>query len=134
MSRAGVLIVSRRAWLIATASLFVTASISVTHAQTTGAVETIQTLDQALLQVMKTGQSTSFQQRYSMLAPVIDRTFDLPTVLQLCVGREVWDTVPPDQRAQLLQAFRGYTVATYVSNFNSWSGQTFPGFGRNAEG
>lgn len=78
-----------------------------------------------LLRVMKAGRNTPFPQRFSILAPVIDQTFDLPRILNQSVGA-TWQSMPPDQQATLLAAFRRYTVASYVNSFNNFNGQRFP--------
>jgi phospholipid transport system substrate-binding protein len=59
-----------------------------------------------------------------MLAPVVDETFDLSAVLQAAIGLS-WVALPPDQMASLQAAFRRYTISSYVSNFDDYSGQTF---------
>jgi phospholipid transport system substrate-binding protein len=82
----------------------------------------IQQLYDALLAVMKAGPTASFTQRFDQLAPTIDAVFDLPGILQASVGLS-WDTMPGDQRTALLTAFRRYTIATYVANFNAFNGQ-----------
>jgi phospholipid transport system substrate-binding protein len=84
----------------------------------------IQQLNGGLLRVMKVGPDTSFQQRFDMLAPVIDRVFDLDAVLRTSVGL-VWASLPPDQQALLRPVFRRYTVASYVNNFDRFTGQRF---------
>jgi phospholipid transport system substrate-binding protein len=73
---------------------------------------------------MKAGPHTSFQQRFDMLAPIIDQTFDLPAILQESVGF-TWSTMSAEQQQTLLNAFRRYTVASYVNSFNSYDGQRF---------
>ena len=78
----------------------------------------------ALLGIMKQSRSTPFSQRYDTVAPVIDTVFDLPGILQVSVGLR-WATLPPDEQAALLDAYRRYTVSTYVANFDSFSGQRF---------
>jgi phospholipid transport system substrate-binding protein len=88
------------------------------------AVATIQALNAALLTAMKDGGHTSFNQRFTALAPAIDQAFDLPAVLAVSVGPR-WASLPADQKARLLAAFRKYTIASYVANFDSYSGQTF---------
>jgi phospholipid transport system substrate-binding protein len=90
--------------------------------EASGAVAPIQELNNGLLAVMKAGRSTPFNQRYQMLVPVVENAFDLLTVLRTSVGF-AWSTLPPDQQQQLEQAFRQYTVATFVSNFDSYDGQ-----------
>ena len=72
---------------------------------------------------MKSGQHSPFQQRYEALAPVVEQTFDLPAVLQLSIGPR-WASLSADEQARLITAFRHYTVANYVTNFDSFSGQS----------
>jgi phospholipid transport system substrate-binding protein len=84
----------------------------------------VEQLHAALLQIMKAGKLTPFQQRYNVLAPVIDRTFDLDDILKISIGPP-WVGLPPEQQAALKEAFRRYTIATYVSNFDNFTGQRF---------
>lgn len=81
-------------------------------------------LDEALLAAMKVGANTSFEARYRALDPVIAQVFDLNAVLAASVGFS-WATMPEPQKAQLAAAFRRYTVSSFVSNFNSYNGQSF---------
>jgi phospholipid transport system substrate-binding protein len=78
----------------------------------------------ALLTVMKAGKTTPFQQRYDSLAAVIDQTFDLEQILGNSIGPR-WAALPSDQQSALKEAFRRYTIAVYVANFDSFSGQRF---------
>jgi phospholipid transport system substrate-binding protein len=87
-------------------------------------IEPIQRLNDALLQVMRKGRSTPFNERFQMLAPVIEQTFDVQTVLGESVG-PTWSTLPADQQAALMDAFRRYTIASYVNSFDEFSGQRF---------
>ncbi len=73
---------------------------------------------------MHAGSGTPFPQRFAMLAPVIDQVFDLQTILQVSVG-PTWSSLPPDQQTRLLAAFRRYTIANYVNNFDNFNGQHF---------
>jgi phospholipid transport system substrate-binding protein len=78
----------------------------------------------ALSAVMKAGKTTPFRQRYDSLALVIDQTFDLEQILENSVGPR-WAALPSDQQSALKEAFRRYTIAVYVANFDSFSGQRF---------
>jgi phospholipid transport system substrate-binding protein len=79
-----------------------------------------------LLRVMKAGGPTSFSDRFNMLAPVIDQTFDLTAILRSSVGPAAWQSLPPDQQELLLKPFRQYTIASYVSSsFDGFNGQRF---------
>lgn len=84
----------------------------------------IEALDHALIEIMQAGRQTPFQQRADILAPIIDRAFDLPEILKISVGPG-WSALPAEQQAALLAAFRRYTIASYVDNFDSYDGQRF---------
>lgn len=90
----------------------------------TGATATIRQLNDALLEAMKAGGLTGFDRRFQVMAPAVDKAFDLPAVLAVSVG-PTWAALPQDQQNRLLDAFRSYTIASYVANFDNYSGQTF---------
>lgn len=92
------------------------------RAQDAGPVATVQQLSNQLMAVMQAGRTTPFQARYQMLEPVVENAFDLPTILRTSVGLR-WPSLPPEQQQQLQEVFRRYTVATFVANFDSYSGQ-----------
>jgi phospholipid transport system substrate-binding protein len=85
---------------------------------------TVTHFNEALLIAMKTGQQTAFNVRFQALAPAVDQAFDLRAVLAVSVGSS-WANLSPDQQSRLLDAFRQYTVASYVANFDSYAGQSF---------
>jgi phospholipid transport system substrate-binding protein len=89
-----------------------------------GAISTIQRFNRALLAAMKAGGQTGFSRRFDALAPEVDQAFDLPAVLSVSVGPG-WANFSPDQQNRLLVAFRRYTVASYVANFDGYAGQDF---------
>jgi phospholipid transport system substrate-binding protein len=113
-------LVHRRTLIAVTACLVTGGSIRAEAA----AVAPVHQLVDGLLQVMKAGSGTPFQQRFTMLAPVIDQTFDLQAILQESIGT-YWGTMSADQHAMVAQAFRRYTVASYVNSFNNFNGQRF---------
>ena len=79
-------------------------------------------LNAGLIQAMRSGKAAPFPQRFAALGPVVDRAFDIGTILQAVVGPR-WAALPPAQQSQLLDVFRRYTVATYVANFDSFGGE-----------
>jgi phospholipid transport system substrate-binding protein len=87
------------------------------------AIETIKHFNQALLGAMKTGGKSDFGHRFEALAPEVDQAFDLPAVLSVSVGPG-WASLSSDQQNRLLDAFRRYTVASYLANFDSYAGQS----------
>src|SRR5262249_32193989 len=84
----------------------------------------IEQLDVGLLQVMKQGKAAPFKHRYDFLAPLVERAVDLDFILQSGVGPG-WTSIPADQQAALISAFRQYSIATYVANFDDYAGERF---------
>ncbi len=82
----------------------------------------IQALNQALLAAMRAGKATPFAQRYSALAPAVERAFDLPAILRASVGLR-WAQISPAEQAQLLDAFRKFTICSYTANFDQYSNE-----------
>jgi phospholipid transport system substrate-binding protein len=114
----------RRGLLTGTAALIVASVLPARAAEADSPVRPIQQLVDGLLRIMKAGTGTPFSQRFEMLAPVIDRSFDVATILGQSIGPS-WSSLSPDQQAMLLQAFRRYTVASYVNSFDRYEGQRF---------
>jgi phospholipid transport system substrate-binding protein len=97
-------------WRRATAASEVTTPVAQLHA--------------GLLAIMKAAKTAPFRQRYEFIAPVIGRTFDLDAILRQAIGPR-WASLPADQQAALADAFRCYTIASYVANFDGYSGERF---------
>jgi phospholipid transport system substrate-binding protein len=115
----------RRRGLFGAAAALILGTVLPVHAANDDAViAPIKQLIDGLQQVMKAGSGTPFSRRFDMLAPVIDRTFDLAAILRESVGPP-WAALPPDQQALLAEAFRRYTVATYVNSFDTDDGLQF---------
>jgi len=109
-----------KAVLIALAGGWLLAGDQAAWAQSGDPSVPIAGLDQALTVAMKNG-SAPFATRYQALAPAVDKAFNLKQVLQTSVGLK-WASIPADQQNKLLATFRAYTIANYVSNFDSDSG------------
>ena len=84
----------------------------------------VEQLHAGLIDLMKAGNTVPFRQRYDKIAPVIGGTFDLGMIVRQVVGLR-WASLPPDQQAAVEEAFRRYTIASYVANFGEYSGERF---------
>jgi phospholipid transport system substrate-binding protein len=82
----------------------------------------IESFDSALIDTMKSGLGV--QARYRKLEPVVERTFDIPTMTRFAVG-PTWSTLSPAEQQALIQAFTRLTIASWAHNFASYSGQRF---------
>ena len=113
-----------RLGLFAAASLPFASRVASALEPASGSAGPVQSFGEALIGVMKAGaQRVPFAQRFNMIAPAVDRTFDLDTILRVSVGPQ-WSSLPADQQAALRTAFRQYTVANFVANFDTYSGQS----------
>ena len=97
------------------------------------AQQPIETLDDALLEVMKAGKALDFAARVRKLDPVIRSVFDLPYMAQVMAGR-YWDKMTDDERTRFVETFSRWTVATYASNFNGYDGESFETLGQDDTG
>lgn len=88
------------------------------------AAQTIDALDSGLLAIMHAGAGAGLTGRERQIAPVIDRTFDLPLMTRLSVGPS-WLQMTPADQARLITAFRAMTIAQFARNFDSFSGEKF---------
>ncbi|HMG49079.1 MAG TPA: ABC transporter substrate-binding protein [Inquilinus sp.] len=86
--------------------------------------QVIDTLDQALLDVMKNAGSLGFQGRYQKLAPVLDQVFNLPLMARISVGPD-WASLKPDQQQKVVDVFRRFSITTYAARFAGYNGEKF---------
>jgi phospholipid transport system substrate-binding protein len=114
----------RRGLIAATAAIFVGAALPARATDEAAVIAPVQQLIDGLLQAMKAGPATPFTKRFDILAPVIERSFDLSAILRKSVGA-LWAALPVDQQTMLTEAFRRYTIATYVNSFDRFDGQKF---------
>lgn len=112
--------ISRRAFMTAMVAL-ATTKLSVAAAEPRA---TIDAFYGALLSVMKNGQKLGFAGRREQLAPAVTQAFDLPAMTRLVVGLQ-WPSIPATEQQQLISAFSDFSIATYASQFDDYSGESF---------
>jgi phospholipid transport system substrate-binding protein len=84
----------------------------------------VESLDNALLDAMKSGATVSIAERSRKLAPVIESVFDLRAMTAFAVG-PAWAGFSADQQQAVIAAFTRLTIASYASNFHSFGGERF---------
>ena len=94
------------------------------HADLPAPAVPIAALNQGLLSIMHEGKSTPFATRVQQLQPLVEQVFDLEQVLQNSIGLR-WSSFDAQQKQDLLEAFTRWTVATWVSNFDTYNGEVF---------
>ena len=79
----------------------------------------------ALLHSMHDGV---YQNRYDALAPAMNRAFDFADMTRIAIGPS-WYNLQAAQRDALVDAFRRFSIATYASQFDQYSGERFEAAG-----
>jgi phospholipid transport system substrate-binding protein len=74
--------------------------------------------------IMSLGAGAPFQRKFDQLAPVIDRDFDLESILRTSVGLR-WASLGEAAQNALFSVFRAFTVASYTANFGEDGGERF---------
>src|ERR1700731_4618664 len=92
------------------------------HAAPTSGGDTVQGLYDALASTMKNGRTLGQSGRFTQLAPVIRRTFDIASMARLSVGPS-WANLPEAQREEATESFGRYISAIYADRFDSYNGQ-----------
>jgi phospholipid transport system substrate-binding protein len=92
------------------------------HAATASGSDTVQGLYDALLNTMKNGRTLGQSGRFTQLAPVIRRSFDIGSMARLSVGPS-WTGLSEAQRQQATDSYGRYISATYADRFDSYAGQ-----------
>jgi phospholipid transport system substrate-binding protein len=91
-------------------------------AQAANGGQTVQALYDSLLNTMRNGATLGGSGRYSELAPVIERSFDLPFMARLAFGPG-WSALTPAQQQQVAESYGRYLSAVYADRFDSYHGQ-----------
>jgi len=92
------------------------------HSASPSGGDTVQGLYDALVNTMKNGRTLGQSGRFTQLAPVIRRTFDIASMTRLSVGPS-WAGLTEAQRQQVTESFGRYISAIYADRFDSYDGQ-----------
>jgi phospholipid transport system substrate-binding protein len=92
------------------------------HAAPATGGDTVQGLYDVLLSTMKNGHTLGQSGRFTQLAPVIRRSFDIASMARLSVGQS-WAGLSEAQRQQVTESFGRYISAIYADRFDSYNGQ-----------
>ena len=85
------------------------------------AIATIEALDSAYLEAMKTSKSDA---RYLRLVSAVERGYDIPTMTRFAVGG-AWAGYTPAAQAALIKAFTRLSAANLAHNFAGYNGEQF---------
>lgn len=93
-------------------------------ANTPAATSVVERLHGALYDAMRRADELGVKGRYQLLEPVVVSSFDFTKMVRIMSGG-AWRDTDADTRARLVDAFSRFSVGTYASQFDGYSGQTF---------
>jgi len=86
--------------------------------------QTVQGLYDALLNTMKNARALGQSGRFTQMAPVVRRSFDIASMARLSVGPS-WSNLTDAQRQQMTESYGRYISAIYADRFDGYAGQKF---------
>src|SRR6201984_1089902 len=86
--------------------------------------ETVQGLYDALLNTMKNARMLGQSGRFTQIAPVIRRSFEIASMARLSVGPS-WSSLTDAQRQRMTESYGRYISAIYADRFDGYAGQKF---------
>jgi phospholipid transport system substrate-binding protein len=73
---------------------------------------------------MVISDTTSFEERYTYLEPVINKNFDIALISKVILGR-YWKSIDEEIKVRFINLFNRLTISTYIARFNSYENQIF---------
>lgn len=105
--------------------IFLLLSTNLTWAETNGAMQRpVDKLHNALIEIMQSASSTSFDDRYAKMETVITTNFNTPLISRVVLSR-YWKSLGEEKQAEFITLFNRLTILTYVDRFNSFDGESF---------
>ena len=86
--------------------------------------EPINQLHETLINIMVISDTTSFEERYTYLEPVINENFDIALISKVILGR-YWKSIDEEIKVRFTNLFNRLTISTYIGRFNSYENQIF---------
>lgn len=94
------------------------------RAEPDDAVAVIDRFHATLIGVMKEAKALGVEGRFERLAPVMDQTWDFPSMSQRSLG-PAWSRLDAAQRERFEQVFRGMILRTYATRFDAYTSERF---------
>lgn len=86
--------------------------------------QTVDKLNNALVDVMKNADRLGYQGRYKRLEPVVKEVFQFEAVAQIALGAH-WKKLDQPQKLAFMAKLTDLSVATYAAQFNAYAGEKF---------
>ncbi|MGW8185774.1 MAG: ABC transporter substrate-binding protein [Desulfobacterales bacterium] len=94
------------------------------RAQPPEAVAVIERFNGALLESMRRADALGLSGRFKYLKPVIEKSFAIPLITKISVGK-YWRKLNAQQQRELIHDYLEWSTANYARQFDSFSGERF---------
>ena len=115
---------SRLLKTIASVSIYLAAIFPVIAQQPTTPQGKVEAFHAALIDVMKQAKTLGVEDRFKILKPSVENSFDFKLMIALASGK-YWRTATDTRQTKLKSAFARFSVATYADRFSGFSGEAF---------
>jgi len=121
--------VGRRRFLATALTLGVAASLPMKRvfaanaSENAAAVNTVQRLNAALMDILANGETLKFEGRYQKLQPVLASVFDIPEMARVATGPK-WNALSDADRQAMTELFGRYMTTMYAARFRGQGGET----------
>lgn len=102
----------------------ITLSTAISAQESSGPSAVVRQFQTGLLAVMKDADKLAVRERYDRLAPLIEESYHLGTMIRIASGA-YWTQATDDQKRRLLSAFKRMGGTTLATLFSGYSGETF---------
>lgn len=85
-------------------------------------------LHNALISIMKSASTESFDSRYAFLEKIITDNFNTPLISRVILSR-YWKSLDEKAQTDFIDLFNRLTISTYVSRFDSFKNESFNNIG-----
>jgi phospholipid transport system substrate-binding protein len=89
-----------------------------------GARQTVDKLNAALIEVMKNAKPLGYKGRSAKLDPIIRETHEFNAIAQIALGSH-WKDLGDEQKKSFADKLTELSVATYAAQFNDYGGEAF---------
>jgi len=109
---------------IASVAIYTAAICPVIAQQSATPQNKVETFHATLISVMKQAKTHSKEDRFKLLKPSVENSFDFKLMIALASGK-YWRAATDPHQEELRAAFARFSVATYADRFSGFSGEVF---------
>jgi phospholipid transport system substrate-binding protein len=95
-----------------------------TAEEASGARQTVDKLNTALIEAMKNAKQLGYKGRAAKLDPIIRETHEFGAIAQIALGGH-WKDLSEEQKKSFVDKLSELSVATYAAQFNGYGGEEF---------